>query len=189
MIIGQSRTHCEAMLSACMQPTVLSPAGLLLLVQLQRDDIACWEEEINHVHFLPLGTQSEPIWFTQRILFFPCKGKKSEICSDWQSKGDPPSPCHSPLLVKQARDHLRGGLTAIASGCQSLQPFQLSPLLTLPRKQQLPWGDLCSSHWGDECTQASACNSTWFVCRRNAIRDPECPVYGSHFFPRDTQGH
>lgn len=61
MIIGQSRTHCEAMLSACMQPTVLSPAGLLLLVQLQRDDIACWEEEINHVHFLPLGTQSEPI--------------------------------------------------------------------------------------------------------------------------------
>lgn len=63
MIIGQSHTHshCEAMLPVCVQSTVLSPAGLLLLVQLKRDNIACWEEEINHVHFLPLGMQSEPI--------------------------------------------------------------------------------------------------------------------------------
>lgn len=82
MIIGQSHRHCEKVLPACMQPassTFALQTSPLPLVQLKWD-IHCMlggGSKSCSLYLLPpiLGVQSEPIWFTQRVLFFPCKGR------------------------------------------------------------------------------------------------------------------
>lgn len=141
MIIGQSHRHREAVLPACMQTTVLSlpkPASSLLS---NSNGYRCMlGEGSKSCSLFPPGMQNEPIWFTQRILFFPCKGKNLKSAQTGIPKVTLLLLVTLCLLVKQAHDHLRGGLTAMVSGCQSLQPFKLPALLTLPRKQRLPLG-------------------------------------------------